>query len=175
MRDPIAAHGSDDSATRCTASAVEPTVPRSAPARRSCRNRSHCDTACGCEITRATSSIEVPSRAIRQCRIGSTTSREIRTSAASPARVSSVAFTDPSSEFSIGTTARSTSRLWTAMTVSYTVGYGSSFTDAPAGADARSASSVNVPAGPRKATRTRSGSVLRGRLEGPVHGLLLLG
>src|SRR4051794_2692428 len=98
----------------------------------------------------------------------------MRTSAASPASVSRVAFTEPSSEFSIGTTARSTSPLCTAITVSYTVGYGSSSTG-PAGAEVRRASSVKVPAGPRNATRTLSGGVLRGRLQGRVHGLLLLG
>src|SRR3954454_13607306 len=174
MRDPIAAHGSRDSATRCTAWAVEPTVPRSAPGSWSWRKRAHCGSAWGCEMTRVTSSRAMSPRAMRQWWIGSTTSRAIRTSAASPARVSSVAFTEPSREFSIGTTARSTSRLCTAITVSYTVGYGSSSTGP--GAEARRASSVNVPAGPRKATRTRSGSVLRGRLlERRVHGLLLLG
>jgi hypothetical protein len=46
----------------------------------------------------------------------------MRTSRASIASVSSVAVTDPSSEFSIGTTARATSPSCTAITVSKTVG-----------------------------------------------------
>jgi hypothetical protein len=61
-------------------------------------------------------------RAMRQCSIGRTTSPAIRTRSASPASASRVAVTEPSSEFSIGTTARSTSPCCTAITVSYTVG-----------------------------------------------------
>ena len=56
-------------------------------------------------------------RAIRQCRIGWTTSPTIATSSVSIASASSVALTEPSSEFSIGTSARSTSPSWTAITV----------------------------------------------------------
>src|SRR4051812_30700181 len=41
------------------------------------------------------------------------------------------------------------------MTVSQTVGYGTSSSTPPSGADARSASSAKVPDGPRKPTRTR--------------------
>ena len=95
----------------------------------------------------------VRSRAIRQWRIGCTTSADDRAPpSASPASASSVAVTEPSSEFSIGTTARSTApaarpspsrrRSRTATSL-----------ERVAGGDARSASSVNVPAGPRKATR----------------------
>src|SRR3954469_21627083 len=95
----------------------------------------------------------------------------MRTPVASPASVSSVVVTEPSSEFSIGTTAWSTSRSCTAITVSQTVPYGTSST--PAGADARRASSANVPDGPRKPTRTPD-SGAHGRERG-VDRLPLLG
>ena len=50
--------------------------------------------------------------------MGCTTSAQMRTASASPASASRVAATPPSSEFSIGTTARSVSPSWTAITVS---------------------------------------------------------
>jgi len=50
--------------------------------------------------------------------MGCTSSPMIATSCASAASVSSVMFTDPSIEFSIGASARSTLRSWTAITVS---------------------------------------------------------
>src|SRR4051794_23382136 len=46
----------------------------------------------------------------------------MRTSSVSTASVSSVALTDPSSEFSMGTKARSTEPPWTAMIASCSVG-----------------------------------------------------
>src|SRR6201999_728974 len=76
--------------------------------------------------------------ATRQWRIGRTTSPTMRTSWASSASASSVADTPPSIEFSIGTTARSTARSWTAITASWIVPYGTSST--AAGADPRRAS-----------------------------------
>ena len=86
---------------------------------------------------------------MRQLRIGSTASPTIATSRASPASASSVALTAPSSEFSIGTSARSTPPSWTAMTVSWIVGQRDVLDLAGAAADASSASSLKVPAGPR--------------------------
>ena len=60
------------------------------------------------------------SRAIRQWWIGCTSSPAIWTSSVSNASASSVALTEPSSEFSIGTSARSTRPSWTAITASWT-------------------------------------------------------
>ncbi len=81
-------------------------------------NRAHWALACGCETTASISSSSSAVRAIRQWRIGWMTSPTIATSSVSIASASSVALTDPSSEFSIGTSARSTAPAWTAITVS---------------------------------------------------------
>ena len=86
---------------------------------------------------------------MRQLRIARTASPTIATSRASSASASSVALTAPSSEFSIGTSARSTPPPWTAMTVSWIVGNGTSSPPRSPAVAARSASSLNVPAGPR--------------------------
>ena len=61
---------------------------------------------------------------------------------------SSVTGTDPSTEFSIGTTARSASPARTASSATVTVEHGTSSASAVPGSD-RSACSVKVPAGPR--------------------------
>jgi hypothetical protein len=81
-------------------------------------NRAHCALAWGCETTTSISDSSSAVRAIRQWRTGWTTSPTIATSSVSIASASSVALTDPSSEFSIGTKARSTAPPWTAITVS---------------------------------------------------------
>ena len=81
-------------------------------------NRAHCAVACGCDTTVSISESSSAVRAIRQWRIGWTTSPRIATSSVSIASASSVAFTEPSSEFSIGTSARCTAPKWTAITVS---------------------------------------------------------
>ena len=63
--------------------------------------------------------------------------------------------TEPSIEFSKGTSARSASPSATAITASWIVGTGRGSTPAAARAlAARSASSEKVPAGPRKATES---------------------
>ena len=72
----------------------------------------------------------------------------MRTSSVSVASVSSVALTEPSSEFSIGTNARSTAPSWTAMIASCSVGSGTQLWS-PRPATAIRASSLNVPSGPR--------------------------
>ena len=127
-REPSAAQGSPESRTVRTASAVEVAGTSSAPARLSRRKRPHCAVAWGWDSTRVTSASSSGAAAIRLWWIGWTTSAEIRTPSASPASASSVAATPPSSEFSIGTTARSVSPSWTAMTVSWTVEHGTAST-----------------------------------------------
>jgi hypothetical protein len=79
--------------------------------------------------------------------IGRTTSSTITTSWVSTTSASSVASTEPSSAFSIGTTARCTLPSATAATVAWIVAKGTGST--PSGALASSASSVNVPGGPK--------------------------
>ena len=65
--------------------------------------------------------------------------------------MSSVLRTDPSIEFSNGTSARSASPRSTARIASWTVAVRSASISAPSGSASRSASSVKVPAGPRNA------------------------
>ena len=112
------------SATIRTASAVEAASTTAAFGSRVRRNVAHWPLACGCEATAAIRSSSIGSRAIRQWWIGSTSSPAICTSSVSNASVSSVALTAPSSEFSIGTSARSTRPSWTAITASWTDGSG---------------------------------------------------
>src|SRR5829696_6578856 len=104
--------------------------------------------------------------------MGSVRSATTRTSGASRASASSVAVTEPSSEFSIGTTARSTARASTASIASRTEEQATA--SAPGGASARTASSLWVPLGPRKATRTLVSAPKNG-LERPPGGSDLLG
>ena len=78
----------------------------------------------------------------------STSSPTTATSLSSSASVSSVTPTGPSSEFSIGTIARSTLPSETARIVSRTVASPTSSASPPSSA-VRAASSENVPAGPR--------------------------
>jgi hypothetical protein len=80
--------------------------------------RAHWAVAWGCEITTSISSSGITSWAIRHWWIARTVSPTIVTPSVSNASVSRVALTDPSREFSIGTTARSTLPSCTAMTVS---------------------------------------------------------
>ena len=84
----------------------------------------HWPLACGWEATAAIRSSSTGSRAIRQWWIAWTSSPVIWTSSVSNASASSVALTAPSSEFSIGTSARSTRRSCTAITASCTDGSG---------------------------------------------------
>ena len=80
--------------------------------------RAHWALACGWDTTVSISESSSEVRAIRQWRIGWTTSPTMATSSVSMASASRVALTDPSSEFSMGTSAVSTSPSCTAMTVS---------------------------------------------------------
>ena len=68
--------------------------------------RAHCAFACGWETSASIADSSNGPRAIRQWRIGWTTSPMIATSSVSIASASSVALTEPSSEFSIGTSER---------------------------------------------------------------------
>ena len=118
IRLPSAAQRSPCSATSRTASAVELVVITRAPGSRVRMKRVHCAFAWGWETTTSISSSSSSSRAIRHWRIAWTVSPTIATSSVSIASASSVALTEPSIEFSIGTTARSTVPSRTAMTVS---------------------------------------------------------
>ena len=90
----------------------------------------------------------IGSRAMRQLRMASTLSPRMTVSRASQASASSVAVTPPSSEFSTGTSARSTAPRSTAITASWIDANGT--ISAPCAAAAwRAASSLNVPGGPR--------------------------
>ena len=122
-RGPSAAHGASVAATSRTASAVDVVARSVAPGSSARRNRAHWPSGCGCD-TRPRSRRARPVAAIRQLRIASTVSPTIATSRASRASASSVALTPPSSEFSIGTSARSIAPPWTAMTVSWIDGNG---------------------------------------------------
>ena len=68
--------------------------------------RAHWPLAWGWEMTTRIALSASAVRAIRQWRIGCTTSPRMATSSVSMASASRVALTEPSSEFSIGTSAR---------------------------------------------------------------------
>ena len=70
-------------------------------------------------MTASIASRAISSRAMRQLRMGRTASPRITVSGASQASASSVAVTPPSSEFSTGTSARSTVPRSTAITASW--------------------------------------------------------
>ena len=89
----------------------------------------------------------ISSRAMRLMRTGWSCSPTIVTSPASRASVSSAGRTEPSIEFSNGISARSARPSRTASIASETVIVSTGSPPAPPAA--RSASSVNVPAGPR--------------------------
>ena len=131
-----------------TASAVEAAARTAAPGSSSRRKRAHCASGCGWEITASIASSASGSRAIRQLRMASTVSPRITVSGASQASASSVAVTPPSSEFSTGTSARSTAPRSTAITASWIDANGTSSASCAAVAW-RAASSLNVPGGPR--------------------------
>ena len=135
MRLPIAAHGASPplsrSATRRTASAVEAARTTAAPGSRVRMKAAHWPLACGWETTAAMRSSGTGVRAIRQWWIGWTSSPVIWTPPSPCASASSVALTEPSSEFSIGTSARSTRPSRTAATASWTVGSGTGSRSAP--------------------------------------------
>src|SRR4051794_38721633 len=138
-----------------TASAVEAASTTAARGSRVRRNVAHWPLAWGCDVTAAMRRSSTGSRAIRQWWIGTTISPTICTSSVSNASVSSVALTAPSSEFSIGTRARSTRPSWTASTASWTDGSGTGSKFSLPG-PAYTASWLYVPAGPRKPTLIRA-------------------
>ena len=117
----------------------------------------HWAVAWGIDTTVVTSASPVPGGTQRCMSIGSTISRWMSNSVdTSKASVSSVAVTDPSMAFSIGTTARST-RAWSTSAITSGIDrIGTSSPAARSGWDSR-ASSENVPGGPRNATRGRGG------------------
>jgi hypothetical protein len=110
-----------------------------------------CAMPCVCEAMVRTSLSSVPGRTSTSNRTATTASRTI-TSGGSGSSPSSTAGTAPSTEFSIGTQPAST---WPARTAASTAGlptHGTNSAPDASGSD-RSACSVNVPRGPRNATR----------------------
>ncbi len=112
------------------------------------RNRAHWPGTCGWERIVSISESASSRAAISEWRTRSSHSPTICTSGAASASRSSVTLTDPSSEFSIGAIAQSTSPSRSALTVSKIVARATGCT-ASASALASRASSVNVPSGPR--------------------------
>ena len=112
----------------------------------SARYRRTCASACGCEASRATPAMPVPGRAIRAKRTGRATSSTMtrRLPLASSSRVTD---TEPSTEFSMGMRAQSTSSARTASIAACTDIAGTCSASAEAGIDS-SAASQNVPARP---------------------------
>jgi hypothetical protein len=97
---------------------------------------------------RVTSSRDRPGRTTKSNVTGTTCSPT--TSSGSPwASAPSVALTPPSTEFSIGTIAASTSPARTASSAASTLATGTSSAWSPPPVACRSACSVNVPSGPR--------------------------
>ena len=143
-----AAPDSNPPATWRTASAVERAATTGTPGSDSRRKRPHWPLACGCDTTARTSASSSGPAATRCRWTGWRSSPTITTSSVSNAIASSVGVTDPSSEFSIGTSARSTSPSWTAITASCRVGSGTSANASEPAADS-TASWLTVPSGPR--------------------------
>ena len=145
------------SATSRAASAVELAACTSTPGSFRASQSRHWALAWGIDTTAVTSARRVPGRAQRCMSIGSTTSRWMtRSSDASKASVSSVTLTEPSMAFSMGTTPRSARPWSTSVMTSEISRTGTRSPAARSGWDSR-ASSVNVPGGPRNATRGRGG------------------
>ena len=129
------------------ASALEAAGTHSAPGRWLAPQRRHWGWARGWPLTVRTSASLVPGRASSAKAIGSCSSAWICRSP--PAvRSSRVAVTTPSTELSIGTTARSAVPARTAASAAWMVGQGSGWA-AEAASSARKAASVKVPSGPR--------------------------
>lgn len=112
-RFPIAASKSGvPSATSSAAPAVDDVGTNRAPGRFSNSHRRHCASPWGWEPTATIESSGTSSRAIRVNRTGTATSPVMR-SAGGALNSSKVPETEPSTEFSMGTTAASTSPLRT--------------------------------------------------------------
>ncbi len=111
----------------------------------------HCPNGLGCDSTVLISSSFVPGSAHRLSETGRSISRRMSRSV-SNASVSSVTVTVPSIEFSIGTSPMSASPRSIALITSGTERRGFSSWSARSGW-VRTASSANVPCGPRNPTR----------------------
>ncbi len=150
-------------ATSRAASAVEFVTSCAASGNFDSSHIRHCPNGFGCERTVVTSPSAVPGRAQRLSDTGRSTSRCTRSSE-SKASVSRVTLTEPSIEFSSGTSPRSTSPRSTAL---ITCGTDRSATGSPAARSGwvSSASSANVPCGPRKPTLRPDGT--RAGVSGP--------
>ena len=137
-----------DFATCCAASAVELATIGTASGRFLASQIRVWPSGLGCDTTVVMSASFVPGRAHRFSETGRSTSRCTRSSV-SNARVSSVTGIEPSIEFSMGTMPRSTSPCSTALITCGTSRNGTATPAARSGC-VRSASSANVPRGPRK-------------------------
>ena len=136
-------------ATRPAPAAVDGAGVNSTPGSAVSAQPRTCAQAWGCVVTRRTSSIATPGRPTSTKLMGTCTSARI--CSVSPRAISStVAETPPSTEFSMGTTARSTSPLRSAATALSTEPADTNSASAGS-ATLRRAASVKVPAGPRKA------------------------
>src|SRR5438445_6858706 len=142
--------GACPSPTSRAASAVELAATTSTPDRSRARKARHWAVACGIDSTRRTSATLVPGRASRLSCTAITISRWMSRSW-SKVSVSRVTFTVPSMEFSTGATATSTSPRSRAARASGTDRIGTSSSPARSGW-VNTASSLNVPGGPRNAT-----------------------
>ena len=140
-RVPIAAQpfAGAPAATR-TASAVDVHATARASGSSARRNAAHCASACGWETTTSIASSVEPGRGDeRVAHRPHDLADDRRRPARRAASASSVASTDPSIEFSIGTTPRSAAPSCTAITTSCTVATGSGSTSPPASACSRAA------------------------------------
>ena len=152
-------------ATSRAASAVELDACTSTPGSLVASQSRHWALAWGMETTVFTSDSFVPGLTHRLRSTGTTISRWMnRCSDASKASVSSVSFTDPSMAFSIGTTPSSARPESTSKIVSAIDRMGTCSPAARSGWES-SACSVNVPEGPRNATRGGAAEVLGARGE----------
>ena len=115
-KEPASAASRLPSATRLAASALEASGTHSRPGRLAAIQRRHCGSACGWPPTALMSASAVPGLVSSANSIGSRVSARMSRSP-SLARWSTVAVTMPSTELSIGTTARSASPALTAARV----------------------------------------------------------
>ena len=144
---PASAASSCPSATCRAASAFDAAGRQLAAGSRSASQRRHWACACGWPPTVLMSARPVPGRASSANATGSGTSAQITRSRAVGSS-SRVAVTAPSTEFSMGTMARSAAPLRTASRVAWMLTQGIAC-PAAALSKASSAASVNVPSGPR--------------------------
>ena len=145
---PMAASAGSSAARRAPSPLLDTGIS-STSGRLRCSHSVHCASACGCATTCRISAI-CPVRDISTCRTGTVISAVIRSGVFR--NRSWVRVTDPSVEFSMGTTPKSTVPASVTRNTSSMDAQGTPSTASPK--RARMACSLNVPQGPRKATRS---------------------